>query len=77
MIYILCEEEVIMLNLTLTTLALNEAHAKMARYQQDAAVYCALPRRSLRSRAAEVLRRLADRLEPHLAPQLQPINAEP
>lgn len=69
-----------MLNLTLTTLALNEAHAKMARYQQDAAVYRALPRRSLRSHAAGALRRLADRLEPHLVPHLvphlQPLNAE-
>lgn len=62
--------------LTLTTLALNEAQAKMARYQQDAAIYRALPRRSLRSRAAEALRRLADRLEPHLVPQLQTLNAE-
>lgn len=66
-----------MLNLTLTTLALNEAHAKMTRYQQDAAVYRALPRRSLRGRAARALRRLADRLEPRLAPQLQPRMPNP
>jgi len=65
-----------MLSLTLTTLALNEAHEKMARYQQDAAIYRAMARRSLRSRAAEALRRLADRLEPHLVPQLKPLNAE-
>ena len=75
MVYIIDEQEVMMLNLT-PTLALHEAHAKIARYQQDAAIYRALPHRSLRSRAARLLLGLADRLEPHLSTRLQPLNAE-
>lgn len=70
MVYIIGEREVMMLNLN-PTLALNEAHAKMAHYQQDAAIYRALPHRSLRSRAARLLLGFADRLEPQRSAQLQ------
>lgn len=54
--------------------ALADAHHKMARYQAEAALYRALPRRSLRSRVARVLWQLAERLEPNPAVKPQPLG---